>query len=96
MEDVEALKIWSRNPMSTPVLRSWLGSENWTLSITGLSLVGGERLNRVFSVDRVIERFNKLFQADSGTPSDGLNPLGGSHTSWAIHAMNTIQSSTQH
>ena len=96
MEDVEALKMWSRNPMSSPVLRRWLGSENWTLSITGLSLVGGERLNRVFSGDRVIERFNKLFQADSGTPSDGLNALGGSHTSWAIHAMNTIQSSTQH
>ena len=89
--DVEALRIWSRQAMSTPVLQKWLNSKNGTLSITTLSLVNGEQLIRMINVDQLIARFDEQMMANATTPTDGLDAISGIVTSWVIHAMTMIQ-----
>ena len=94
-DDVAALRIWSRDAMSTSVLQQWLESENGTLSTTGLALVGREQLNQMFAVDRLIDRFNEQMIPHAVAPKDGLDAIAGSVTSWPILAMNMVLDSTK-
>lgn len=94
-EDIDALRIWSQDAMALPVLHKWLESEDDTLSMTAQSLVGGNLLNRLSFVDRAIERFNKEMTTGATVPTDGLDAISGTVTSWVIHATAMIQNSTR-
>ena len=94
-EDVEALRYWSRDSISTPVLKEWVKSDNGTLSITGLSLVGHEQPNQLFSTDNLIERFNEQMTDRPSPPTDGLDAIAGGVTSLAIRASAAIFDSIQ-
>lgn len=93
VEDVEALRLWAREEAAVPALGRWVASEDGTLSTTGLALVGGERLNRLMSVEEVIDRFNEEMSKCACTPKDGVDVLSGSVVSWVNRAMTIIYDS---
>lgn len=91
-DDQDALRLWSRQPMSRPVLQRWCESENGTLAVTGLALSNPWTLGTRNQLDLLIDRFNGQSLCNLTTPIDGLDATTGLVISWKVKAMDVVRS----
>ena len=94
-EDGEALQLWAKQPMAVPVLQKWSQSDNGSLAISSLALLGGEGLQRAFPGAELVQRFNREMTENAIVPLDGLDAVTGSITSWTNSAFTIIQESSK-
>ena len=89
--DGEALQLWAKQPMAAPVLQKWLRSDNGSLAISSLTLLGDEGVRRAFVDTELLERFNSEMAKNSTVPIDGFDAATGTVTSWADRALAMFQ-----
>lgn len=89
-EDIEALRVWSGNEVSLPVLRNWLKSNNNSLAITSLSIAPVDKLNKMLARDEMIERFNREMSRGGVVPCDGRDAANGLVKGWVNQAMTVL------
>ena len=92
-EDVEALRRWAQEEPTMSTLCRWSMSVTGAMSIAGLALIGSQRADRVISLETLIARFNEETGERSSAPTDGLDPIRGTVTSWADQALAIIHES---
>ena len=90
-EDMHALSIWSQSKESSPVLSTWIESDNPLYSLTALSLVAnGYADETAIQTDKLLERFNAETVPKEIPPMDGWDATVGRHSSWAVSVYSNL------